>query len=235
MNPLKTVILSFIVCCAAVTAFGETIDSIIKDHEDKVSKAKKSYDDSVKKTSLYTVKRLEQLKRATTRSGKLEEAIAIQNEINKLQGKDPITVKQDGEMNAGVPIPPGEDAVSFNERTAKKDLQKRYVDFYEALIKNDIDEAFKYLDPTTRKSVDKKILEGHLRLISGALQLFQIKKGGIGVEAVKFTEKLKEAKVTGKTRSSLSGKWEENKDPMYWIFKRGDWYIGDKDTLEKLF
>lgn len=236
MFAIKETTLLFIVLFISISMAGENISTIMKVHDGKVKKLKKSYDANVKKISKYTVKRLEQLKKATTRAGKLKEAIEIQNEINRLQGKAPIaTAIDEGDIGGEVPLPPGEARVKFSEKSEKRYLKKRYIDFHEALIQNKYEKALEYLDPSITRSVDKKIIQGHLRIIAGVLQTFQIKKGGIGIERVKFTKKLKEAKIIGKLRSSQSRTWEENKDPSYWIYKRGKWYLGDKNTLKKLF
>jgi hypothetical protein len=234
MLSIKRAVSFFIIIYLSVTVYGETLSGIMANHDEKIAKAKKNYDARVKKTVHYTIKRLEQLKKETTRAGKLEEAIEIQNQINKLQGKAPMAVEED-DITGGIPAPPEEDTESFSERKAKKNLKKRYVEFHEALIENKFEKAMEYLDPEIRKGANEQMLQGHLRIIAGFLQAAQIKNGGIGIERVKFTDKLKEAKITGKLRSPFSGRWEESKDPSYWIFRHGEWFLGNDKILQKLF
>lgn len=237
MLSIKQAVMFFIVVAFSVSMNAETLSGIMKTHDKKIAQSKKYYESKIKKISSYTIKRLEQLKQTVTRAGKLKDAIAIQNEINKLQGKDPITMAKDDDDDivGGVPSPPGDGASSFSAKSEKKFLKKRYVDFFEALIANKYDKALGFLDPAIRRGVDKNILKGHLRILGGALQSFQVRKGGVGVERIRFTKKLKEAKVSGKLRSSLSGTWEASKDPSYWIYKHGEWYLGDDKKLKKLF
>lgn len=233
MNTIKHVFVVFLVTFS-LQIKGETLDSIMKIHDDKVAKARKVYDAAIKKATDSTVKRLEQLKRAKTRAGNLEEAIAVKNQINKLQGNPPITTEDDGEIG-GVPSDPDEAPVKFSESQATRALKKRYVDFHEALIESKFDKALEFLDPKMKAAVDKNVLKGHLQILSGVFKAFKIKKGGVDLERVKYTKKLKEARITGKLRSSLTGKWNESKDPSYWIYKRGEWYLGDDKELRKLF
>lgn len=213
----------------------ESLESIMKIHDNRIEKAKNIYDRNVKKTTDQTIQKLEYLKKVITRTGKLKEAIAIQNQINKLKGLPLLTEEpKEKEDVGGIPVNPDESA-SLSQRKTQKKLEKRYMEFYEAIIEKDYDKAIEYLDPSMVKSVDQKVIEGHLQLIGGALHIFQVRKSGIGVERVKFTKKLKEARITGKLRSSLTGKWKESDKPSYWIYKKGDWYLGDEKELKKLF
>lgn len=211
----------------------DDLRSIMKAHEEKVDKARKIYDANIEKAKKITIKRLENLKKSTMRSGKLKDAIKIQEEIEILQGKTEKD-KNEIDINAGVPVPPGENQPKFIERQTQAKLRKRFIEFHNLLIADKQEQAMEFLDPSLLKQNNEQIIKGHLKILAGILKAFQVKKNGIDIEKVKFTTKLKEAKITSKTRA-INGEWRKNNDPSYWIFKKGEWYLGDKADIRKLF
>ncbi|MFA6569514.1 MAG: hypothetical protein WCS96_14985, partial [Victivallales bacterium] len=160
-------------------------------------------------------------------------AMSVKKTIEGIKGGD-VQCGEKAAENAGNDIGglPGNPANrdKMSEVAVKRDIETRYVAFSRSLVVEDLDSACEILDPKIREQVAPQIVRGYLGIMSGAMKIAQVPKGGARVASVKLGVRGNEAKVVPalKVRGLT---WEDQK-PQYWVSRNGKWFLGDEKELE---
>jgi len=190
---------------------------------------------SISKANDAAVKKLEVLMTARTKKGDLDGALAVKAAIQKIKGGEGGAAENAaGAKNAndeavgGLPANPA--AGKMTEAAVKREIDVRYSAFTKALVSDDANAAYEFLDPKTRENVSADALKGYLKLMAGFLKLGQVPKDGARITSVKIGVRENDAKVIPALK--IRGlNWEDQK-PQYWVLKNGKWYIGDEKELD---
>lgn len=233
MKLTSILILSFIVCAPlfAGNNMSEYIsddDKIAAQYEKKLSDLKKKFRAAHDKIKKEAIRKYEKELKYKTRAGKLKEAVEIQNKINRLKEESEISLSDSPEDDNA-----SKEGDSYSDINSKSIITKRYKEFHKSLINNNIDDAYKMLDPEMRKNASTDILKAHLKLLAAYIKSAKLSSRDLKVHEITFDKDKKYAKVIGKYRVGMSWIPGKEKDAQYWILHRGEWYLGDKDSLKK--
>jgi hypothetical protein len=232
MKPTFMFALSFIACFALL---GDKIESHISNddkiaaqYEKKLADLKKKFNAAHDKIKKEAIKKYEKELKYKTRAGKLQEAVEIQNKINRLKDESEILLDDSTENDNG-----SKDGDSYSDINNKSRITKRYKEFHKALVLNNIDDAYKMLDPDMRHPASEELLKAHLKLLAAFLKSTKLSSRDIKVQEITFDKDKETAKVLGKYRVGMSWHPGKEKDAQYWTLRKGEWYLGDKDSLKK--
>ncbi|GEM_PF-5958632 len=196
-----------------VYAADKEVDAVMQDRDTAISKANDA-----------AIKKLEAILTARTKKGDLDGALAVKSVIQKIKGGD-APANADIDI-AGVPANPA----GKSEVAVKKEISSRYAAFTNALIEDNFDAAYEFMDPKMRENAAPQLVKGILKVWSGMLKVAQVPKDGAKITSVKLGMKENDAKVTPALK--IRGlNWEDQK-AAYWVLRNGKWYLGDEKELD---
>lgn len=207
----------------------DDMERIDKQHKERIDKEQAEYLKKVRRITAETIRKLELLKKSYLRSKKAEDAKKVEDRIDELKSNP------DGELSK-VDDVTGAKTITSNtyksrERKERKAVEETTIGFLGALMKNELEDAYKHMDPYMRRAADKKVLMGYLKIIAGRLQVFKLTPRNVAIDSVLFNDKLDVARV--KTKYGAGGKWEVSKDWTWLVRRHGKWYIGDEKEVKK--
>ncbi|HBC86204.1 MAG TPA: hypothetical protein DCZ94_04545 [Lentisphaeria bacterium] len=216
----RIICICMIICAARIPAYAadKEIENVLQERGTLISKAN---DEAIKK--------LDKLMITRTKKGDLDGALAVKGTIQKIKGGEAPGEK--GVANADVDIGglPG-NPLGKSEASVKKEIEARYQGFTKALVTDDVNSAYEYMDPKIREGASPQVIKGYLNVMGGMLKLAQVPKDGAKITSVKIGVRENDAKVVPALK--IRGlNWEEQK-PGYWVLRNGKWYLGDEKELE---
>jgi hypothetical protein len=233
MKKALIIILSLMTCAL----FGDKIsdhisdnDKIAAQYEKKLADLKKKFRAAHEKIKNEAIKKYEKELKYKTKTGKLDEAVEIQNKINRLKDEEEISLSDSEDDENGK-----KEGNSYSDINNKSRIIKRYREFHKDLVDDDIDDAYKMIDPKMRHAASEEILKAHLKLLAAFIKSTKLASRDIKVQEITFDKDKENAKVIGKYRIGMTWHPGKEKDAQYWTLHKGEWYLGDKDSLKKKF
>jgi len=244
MKSFAFLIITLSIFCPSLTpCAGEELDAIEKARLEKLDQARKAYENSFKKIYAESVLKYESLLKRETAAGKLDSAIAIRETIKRLKDAKPWSdIDKEGEAGKPAEGKAADDALEIlghdnevpkgkeGEKKVMKEIERRGKEFGCAMVKEDFEKAFEYIDPDLRNAVAKNVAFGFLKLWAASLQLHGVRSDkDIEVKDVTIGAKRSDARILWQYRGANTD-WRPG-DPQYWVRKGGKWYIGDDKQL----
>ena len=191
----------------AARAADPALDNVVNSHAQRVEQARRQYETAVQAADRDATLRLTQLINARTTAGDQAGAGAARQALDALQAGG---------------------AVATQEGRAAQDIEKRYLALFRALVDNNLDQALTYIDPKNLNFVQPATAKAYLGVWAGMLRAGQVSPSDLKIGRVRVGVKGNEAVVESRIR--VHGKWDDQK-PTYWVFRDGQWYLGDEKDI----
>ena len=201
------VLVGLVLAGLGARAADPALDNIVNNHAQRVEQARRQYETTVQAADRDATLRLTQLMNARQNAGDARGAEAVRQALDALQAGG---------------------AVATQENRAAQDIEKRYLALVRALVDNNLDQALTYIDPKNLNFVQPATAKAYLGVWAGMLRAGQVSAGDLKISRVRVGVKGNEAVVESRIR--VHGKWDDQK-PSYWVFRDGQWYLGDEKEI----
>ena len=201
------VLVGLVLAGPVTRAADPALDNVVHNHAQRVEQARRQYETSVQAADRDATLRLTQLMNARQNAGDARGAAAVRQALDALQAGG---------------------AVATQENRAAAEIEKRCLALHRALIDNNLDQALTYIDPKNLNFVQPAAAKAYLGVWAGMLKVGQVTAQDVKVAQVRLGVKGNEAVV--ETRLRVRGNWDDQK-PSYWVYRDGQWYLGDEKEI----